>query len=282
MSTSPCHHVRFATWGEFLYACEYGKSVCAERHSRDGRASWAGGSFTQALRWAKEGWREGVERLDSQSKPIFERITGMIERYEAYYSEEGTQLDVARYLDNEPECWVRMESVISQGAGLRLIRLVYNIGVSGGVEKEVIEARGVAVASLVECLEYAGHRVQVDLAMPASSVADGAADAQITVRLKEFDQAFDHERFAYAIIHPTVLRRLIFSIMEQFSEHLLKLLTIPGSYGKPTDVSEDTERGDIYIGQALLGAVHWTSVQAASQWILDTLKAQGVSIQKGG
>ena len=248
------------------------------RHSTTNSDGWAGCSFKDACKLAREGWPEGADKINAQSKPIFNRISGMIERFDPYYTDEGSQLDVARYLDNEPECWVRMESVITQGPGLRLIRLVYNIGVSAGIESNVIQVRGSAVATLVECLEYAGHRVQVEIGFPVADRKGGSVAVIVAVRVKDFDQPLDIPRFAYAVIHPSTFRRLGFSIMEQFPYDVRQQLNVGTSYGYPTEYPQDEERGEIYVSEAALWDRQWNTPDRAQQWIIQTLENQGVTL----
>jgi hypothetical protein len=187
-------------------------------------------------------------------------------------------LDVGRLCAGEPEHWGQWETVDAAGVSSRFVRVVYNIGARGWADKSLLIARGATVAALVELLEHAGHRVQVEIV----SYATGDRRAiRVSAPVKLYDESLDRDRLIYAVAHPSALRRHIFSIRELAPEPFLRDLHIGKEYGAGYGSSQDipgTERGDIYI-PALTneGGLDWTNAATTEAWVLRTLRAAGVT-----
>src|SRR6185295_6436941 len=124
--------------------------------------------FTKAKDWnhvlqlAKDGWPEGLEKSKSISSVMFNDVSQMIERTDVNHDIEGHAIDVSRFVDGEPECWLKFENVIQEAeSGNKLIRITFNCTVSAGVNTDTIIRKGATISALIELLEYAGHRVEL-------------------------------------------------------------------------------------------------------------------------
>lgn len=269
---------RFTTWGEFLDYCNGPHTLTAyERMSRDdNRSSFTDGTtYEEMQKYAREGWPKGMKIAVPLTVGNVSTIGEIIEKFDPYYDREsGGVLDVARFLDGEPECWIKLETVTSEGPGIKHLTIVFNGTASAGISTHVMILKGAAVASLVETLEYAGHRCRVILAYGMSG---SGPSQEVYIGIKEFDQTLDLDRLVVAMAHPATLRRLMFSYMERMDDVMLASINVGKGYGHPEDV---TERGDIYIGKSGNWDDHWSTPETAKEWIIKTLEEQGVKINK--
>lgn len=285
-STKDTYVERFESWTEFVTKAETGKSHLSKekRESQKLSNDFAGvSSVEEAVTLARQGWTKGAEDIKALASKLFNHVSGMIERTEVNHDVEGHVIDVARFVDGEPECWMKFDEVrVDAEGGHRLIRLVMNIGASGMVARETITRKGATVAALVELLEYAGHRVELTVVEGIEGYGGGdKPDYEVSIRLKEFDQALDLPVVAFALAHPATLRCLLFSVEEQLPEKMQKLIGAESGmgYGRPADV-QTVERGDIYIPKMLWGEKQWDTPEAAQAWIIKNLEEQGIALKK--
>lgn len=274
------------TWGEWIE-----RATSAPMPGRCGMSSgdnftppsnhWdLGHGFQGTVKRALHGWDEGERAVKTISKALFDKIAVKVEREFPVYDVEGCEIDVARFLDNEPECWQRFESEVLENAGRRIIKLVLNISASASVSASTLMAKGAAMTALAELLEFAGHGVEV-VVTDGSRGGWGVTGMQAfnMITIKHADQPMDINRMAVAMAHPGMLRRLGFSIMEHWPLDVQRAIGVGGGYGHPADPPKD-EQGDVYIGRSYYGEPQWESVPATIRWVLDQLKAQGIVIKE--
>lgn len=273
------HRTVFQSWGAFIDGAENGKTDMREgsRSSFQCEKDWSGVENRQeAFKLAREGWAKGTADIKNLAMPLFNHVSKMIERLDVNHDIEGHAIDVARFVDGEPEAWLKFENVIQESEnGHKLIRIVFNCSASAGVDTEVINRKGAAVAALVELLEYTGHRVELILVHASEGYYRESAEQY--VRLKEFDQNLDLNVLAFALAHPSTLRVLTFSVMEQMPADARGKIGVPGSYGRPTDIIDENQ-GDVYIGKSYSADPQWESTELAEKWVIENLKKQGISL----
>lgn len=286
---------RFTTWNEFV---DYADNAPSEMSSLDRQSRTENDphyySFVKAKDWkevlslARDGWPEGLKKVKEISGIMFNNVSQMIERVEVNHDIEGHLIDVSRFVDGEPECWMKFEDVIQEAqSGNKLIRITFNCTVSSGVSTDVIVRKGAAIAALIELLEYSGHRVELILIEAVAPSRSGtftdnpSPEILVYINLKTFDQNSDMANISYALAHPSVSRALMFSVAETAPEETRKKCGIYkyGSYGSPTDIPK-TEKGDIHIGHSRHGEPQWASEQAAEKWIIEQLAKQGVHLKE--
>jgi hypothetical protein len=263
----------FRSWEEFIEASER-PTDCTSRASRTNGAGFKGCTDAQAVEWAKFGWLDGAKRARVTSQMMFDRLGALIERVDIQYDVEGHAIDIARYIEGEPECWMRFEQTMIDGTSPKHIRVLLNISASAGVSVDSLLARGAVTCALIELLEYAGHRVELSIGMKASS----SEYYLVRVLVKPFDQPLDLAKVAYVFGHPSVLRYHIFSLMETEPAYIREKIGVNWGYGKPTNMNDD-ERGDaLYIPSAMYGDEQWTNPARAERWVREQLKKQGVEL----
>ncbi len=273
--------LRCDSWGEWLERAKNAPTTCTNRTSRKTdryQLDWTGtANFAQALTLARDGWKDGEQHVNRMSMPLFDMVSTMIERPYIIMDTEGQDIDIAAYLDGEPECWQRTETRVSEGSGRRIFQLVYCGTVSAGIDTNVIIARGAALVALVQLLEYAGHGVEAILAF---SVSNSNAKSEQYVTIKSADQPVDTARLAFAFAHPSSFRRIAFSVQETLDETQRRMFGFGnyGMYGFPP--FEALSQGDIYIGGASLYDAQWQTPESAQAWIIGQLQKQGITLKQ--
>lgn len=270
--------VEFSDWSSLLGyiadppLCKAGEHAARKRSasSFDSYTSWE-----QAVTIAKDGWQYGADKTKAISEPLFDRISQLIERQDIVHDVEGMSIDVARYLDGEPECWQRWDTQIVEGSGVKIIKIGYNFCASAGISAETITARGAMVTALVELLEYAGNRVELWAVFSSRGVNDNYDNAKILV--KSADQPLDMPRIAFALSHPAMLRRIQFEVMEHMSRD--RWPNFSDSRGTPSDV--DASQFDVYLQKMFSEDSRWQDQATAIKWTVDELEKQGITLHKG-
>jgi len=281
----------FSSWGAFVDYCENAPSEITIDHRASRRDDASYKYFTHAENWkevldlSKEGWPEGLKKSKEIASSLFDHVSSMIERVDVNHDIEGHAIDVARYVDGEPECWLKFENVIQESEnGHKLIKITFNCSVSAGVSIDTIIARGATIVALIELLEYAGHRVELTLAHAVSDYRHETVPTMSAfVKIKEFDQNLNMPMISYALAHPSVLRALMFSYMETAPYLIRRLVGVPdGGYGTPRDIQTE-DKGDIHISHGYGGYggdIQWRDQKSAEKWILEQLQKQGVHLKK--
>lgn len=268
----------FESWGDYLRFVAPAKQLPGcDFASRNGSHDFTSTySFDEAFKLAQTGWFEGAEKSKKISEPIFNHVSSLMEKSDITHDVEGIQVDIARYLDGEPECWQQWVPTIVEGTGHRIVRLVFNGFVSASVPNETIERVGGTLVALIELLEYAGIRVEVmyDMVFTTQYTANYPINVEAHVKIKSADQPLDVPRLAFALAHPSSFRRIAFSFLEQHTAERRKLSQ---NYGGPHQVSLE---GDITIPCLSYFNVDLQSQEKAEAWIIDQLKKQGVELKR--
>lgn len=273
--TGVTRDVRFDTWSELLDYVSKPGNVPHDSSNAKVRCEGSFDAYTDwssAVKLATEGYVKGAEQTKAISEPLFNRVSQLIERQNIVHDVEGMDIDVARYLDGEPECWQRWEQFITQGPGTRILRIGYNFCASAGISAETITARGAMVAGLIELLEYAGNRVEL-WAVFASRGDTGLIDQSQTL-VKAADQPLDMPRVAFALSHPAMLRRIQFEVMEHMSSERWSEF----SSGRGTPAYLDRSQFDIYLPAMSYDDSKWSNPEEATKWCIAMLKEQGISL----
>lgn len=264
----------FQSWGALLDVAVNGKSEIGDDHrsSRICRRTWHGvKKFEEAVVLAREGWLSAAQDTHAIVAPIFDKVSSLIERTDVLYDVEGHGIDIGRFVQGEPECWQRFETVTVDGPGHKIIRIVFNQVAHCEVGHNVIKTRGVAALALITLLEYAGHRVEL---IVNSGAWKFGKHSEAPIIVKRADDALDEGRLAYALCHPSMLRCLYFSVWETSKEAHALGAYHGGGYGRPCHV---LDRGDIYFSADQRA---WDTPEAMQGWLMGELERQGIKLNK--
>jgi hypothetical protein len=218
---------------ECLTAWTFGYKDCPSS-AREGSYNFSGTeSYDQALQLATDGWPEGRAMITDKIESLAPYVTAALRL-------PGEEYSVAGYLPDVPlMCTGSPAYMFAEGddvpARARVVRFLVNIAANSNTDAAHIMNRGAAIAAVVDYFENAGTRVEVELCM----VAENEALAEYYLPVKRADEHVEPDRFAFAIAHPSMLRRFMFRMME----HNPKLAEIFGSgYGSAKDAKPDPDQ----------------------------------------
>lgn len=269
-------HIIYEDLHDFwLYA--FRESDAYKKSSREDASEWNGNvTWLEAKNLAIKGWQKGLEEVKKYQAEITPQITEQVVRPNQAYDVAGYNVDIGRYLSNDPECFISREYIVNNSPG-RVFTLVCSISFSAKIEPEVIIQRGAIICALVDAIEYAGHRVEV-ICNDASSYnrdtnfrkgmlkENGWFEVDVTI--KKANQPLEMIELAFCLAHPAMLRRIMFSVaeIEGWSD-------FARAYGYP---AQATEKGDLYIEEVFSGTV---PNKKAIRWVLDQLKKLNIEIK---
>lgn len=269
----------FDSWGNFIAAVRDEVSVSKCKRMSRARIEQSfpykdilTHSIDEAIDLAVNGWYEPEKDIHAFADPLFTGISSLIEREEFIHGDEGMMIDIAEYVNNEPECWINCVPTIADGRGNRVIHLCYSIAYSWKVQAAEIRKKGSLVVALVRLLEFAGYRVKIDVVRCVANYTDDKI-FKIAVPVKQPDQPLDIGRICFAFCHPSFKRRMMWSIQETTLDgDLSGSFDTGGGYGR---VRDGFVPCDIELGFR-------TSIRLSNpqQWLIDQLKACGVQLKE--
>jgi hypothetical protein len=215
---------------------------------------------------ARHGWPEGLRQVRKQVHIIERFISPKQPRLELTHAVQGPGiLDFDYYQQGRPDSWVVWEPVSDQhGVSTQIVPIVFNISASSGVSAEILFRRGAAVCALVDILEHSNIRVEIMIAEYAEYGKSGTYCWK--VMLKHSEDVLDMDRVAFALCNASVLRRLMFSMAEQYVPNL------PSGYGSPRSWRED---GAINLDSASLAI---RNERDMVPWLVGQLANYGIEI----
>lgn len=281
----PDYEFRFESLGELLTFLEKpsinGKSQCSSECTDD--TGWYGtASMADAKRLAVTGWVEGTAMMEKFSSMMIDKITSLVVRDEYFYDVTGYDFDLARGLQGVPECWLNSDTVEVTSPSVSNVRLLVNVGASGGVSSEALMIKGAAIGALVMLLEQSRRSVEVEVVWRSNCWRGVRVPKLVETRLlvKKTGDSLDLGKLAFVLAHPSFLRRFGFGVMERIKDESINTVCrLCGGYGSVEPVKSDA---DIYVPGSSLDAMgNYSGIAGAEKWIIEKLKAQGVELTKG-
>jgi len=235
-----------------------------------GNESWNGSpSFDAAMNLANNGWPEGLAKVKDMAEDIWKVIGQEVQKMAFYYDVTGEAVDIDRFLTGEPEDMIAFTEEQAVGHG-KIVKIQVNNVASAGVSTTTMANRGAAVVALIDALEKLGFSCEVYTADALSSRWSGDKNIlQYDVTLRGAGDVLDMDRLAFALCHPSWLRRLVFSAMEQEDEQVRRMFNVGGSYGCPEESRGLTsEENGVDVPSLRLGAHNFQTQEAAQKWVL--------------
>lgn len=267
-------------WEEFLALSALSDGTRGSSHEHESGRGWRDtATFEDAVKLARNGWPQGAERLAD----LTARLEGRLQNRAAVklpgYSVVGPGvLDMGRYLMGHPEpymVWVDSDETQDINPD-RVLRILCNGTANGGAGSEVIWNRGAAAAVIADLAESQGVRVEIELVFANQSW--NGSHSKFYVPLKRAQDHVPAELLAFALAHPSSLRRLMFGVWETLSPAERTALDIGRGYGNALDVDPD---GAIYMPAISFGGdANFHSAESTAAWIVRTLKTHGIEVEK--
>ena len=165
-------------------------------------------NFKEAKDLLLHGWEHGTKEIKRQ---VDVKQTGVFTKQKNVYDVVGYQCSVPRYLQGIPTNMINSKPVLQKNKVITINKMIcygYN------VDKKTIIKESVKVLQLVNRLEKQGYRVNLN-------VIFGTFDKNqvITkVKVKNASQRLNIKQVAFPLIHPSMLRRIIFAVLERSKE----------------------------------------------------------------
>lgn len=247
---------KYANWQLFVDKAVTGDSELPEmsRLSHDKfDTKWFGSlDIAEAQRLALYGWPEGLKTIRHITKSIREEFIRLFPKQD--FSEEikkdiqGGSIDVVSFLSGQPDCMTSFkENPDNIIEGNKLQRIIVECVCNCDITAESLFNRGAVICAAIEALELYGFRLEVIMQITIrSSFGSTGKNLIVSCPIKKFDHNMDYDLLAFALTHASVLRRFMFSLMEQMPEDLRKEFSVGRGYGRAWSCPvADTK--DIYI-----------------------------------
>jgi hypothetical protein len=221
--------------------------------------------FPQAVHMALiSGWPEGRKLMQDAIAIIAPRP----EPYKSIsYEVAGAYPLVPLFLTGEPGYMMNFENETTNTNPI--IKIDYSFSINGIISPKTIMLRGAAVLSLCNALENRGYSVELRL---TDISTDRGLTLKVNIVYKRAGENLDLDRAAFALAHPSTLRRFSFALTEQHKE----LEQAFGSgYGKALYQPNETNDDIIFIPPPITNhhtpTEHQTEVnKAAEKYLTNT------------
>jgi hypothetical protein len=242
---------------------DHAEQTLRSRHGRGQNASINGDydfthtdSLEEALELLRHGWPEGLQAAQDLLSKI--DIHAIAEQFPQRFSQEiehdvaGDEPDVDRYLVNDPESMITVTPSIDRIGSIATI--LVNASQHARVKASRMRRRGVVVMGLVEALTSLGYSVDLQayqLITPEDYDKSAMHETRIPLLSPGMPASLD--TIAFAVAHPSFLRRIMFALEERESTKIRDRFGIWESegYGFPRDLDPTSYEGTdtIHIGK---------------------------------
>ena len=230
-------------------ALVYAQKNTDRRSSDQERDSkWAGtADLDSAVKLGVDGWHDIRPDVDAMFSKMEEQINMALgDVFETRFDYGGDSVDIDRFMMGDPECMIDYVTTPAGRMG-RVVRVLVNGSASASVSAERIMQRGVLATALVDVLAKLGVGVEVWL---ESATDDGGKSKHSQlIKLHSSEERLDIDNLMYAMAHPSMLRRIGFSILERTGwANAKKIAQVGAGYGQPHDcLMKDYIQADIVI-----------------------------------
>lgn len=221
-------------------------------------------TWEEALTLAAEGWDEPRPEIERIIEDIKDEVRPLLaDTFRSDFDVAGAGVDIARFLEGEPECMVQLTPVKIAQPG-RVISVLMNTGARAGVTPATIRLRGAAVCALLELLELLQH--STELWVETTAKREGEGTATILVKVKAAEDKLDIGKLCFALCNPAMHRRLCFARREALG--FAQGLTQGGSIG--------LTQQEAVQANVVLDLVLRREVQAPAAWVRERLVEFGL------
>lgn len=165
-------------------------------------------NFEEAKDLLLHGWEHGTIEI---KRKVEARNTGVMLKQKTVYDVAGYQCSVPRYLQGIPTNMINKKSIPQKN---KVITINKCCSYSALVDRKTIIEESVKVLQLVNRMEKQGYRVNLNVLF--DSVKRNIS--VIKVRVKSSSQKLNIKQTAFPLVHPSMLRRIIFAVWERSEE----------------------------------------------------------------
>lgn len=189
-------------------------------------------SFEEAEDLYKHGWSDMATNLVQKLK-VAESKAQPVMKQKQVLGVCGYQAIVPLYLNGCPNNMISKKSVpIKQ----KVVTLNKSIGYNAATEADTIIEESIKALQIVKKLEAQGYRCNLNLIVGlCDKFSDGKKEYYIKIRIKSASEKLNVSKVAFPLVHPSMLRRLVFRFMEVYPK-VPKVFT--WGYGRPAKSPE--------------------------------------------
>lgn len=216
-------------------------------------------SFAEALNLADKGWAEELpEALAvAESAITMAEQEHMTDTFQPVWDVTGAEVDVAQYLQGEPECMIDFPLTKTSKQG-RVITLAVGTAISASITSDTYLRRGRCIVALALALNRLGHAVEIWAY--DSSVSNGKpGDAHCRVLVKSAHDEVDPERLMFTLAHPAMHRALMWAVRDGYPQPWREGLSQELSRGRPNNTTVTVEEGMYPEGTIFLPGLRSTT-----------------------
>lgn len=168
-------------------------------------------SFEEATDLLYHGWESGAKLLTTK---LNARNCSPVAKNKTVYDVAGFQCSVPRYLQGIPTNMIQNKRV---AAKTKVANVVKNFAYASTVSAEMIE-ESVKFLEMVRNMEQSGTRCNVLVTIPFYITSYKNSIVCIDVKIKDSTQRMNIKQMAFPLMHPSMLRRIIFNVIEKLEE----------------------------------------------------------------
>lgn len=207
----------------------------SHRVSKDREKFTGTHTFYEAVKLARYGWEDGLKKLEyyeeMADKDYASKVADNV--WDVENQVTGSYVDVGAYLQGVPEC---MCDFVSKRTNTFADVLV-NPSISCWVKGKTIIDRGREIMKLVDALEKRHIKTRVCLMFVVKGeFNDDSKFYVVNIVCKDYCELLDQNRLIFALAHPSMVRRLLFSMMEQEKDIGEDFGCPCGGYGIPGNI----------------------------------------------
>lgn len=190
-----------------------GKTWNTSINTSDREARFTGtSSFEEAADLLYYGWESGAKLLTTK---LNARNCSPVAKSKTVYDVAGFQCSVPRYLQGIPTNMIQNKKV---AAKTKVANVVKSFAYASTVKKERIEEESVKFLEMVNNMEQSGTRCNVFITIPFYLTSSKKNIVCIDVKIKDSTQRMNIKQMAFPLMHPSMLRRIIFNVIEKLEE----------------------------------------------------------------
>jgi hypothetical protein len=95
-----------------------------------------------------------------------------------------------------------------------IVKIYADVGATSSTEASAMIRKGSAIVALIDQIEQSGQRVELIACQRTNTRGYEYDEQRIFITVKRADEVLDLDRIAFALAHPSMLRRVCFRIME--------------------------------------------------------------------
>ena len=168
-------------------------------------------SLDEAMDLLLHGWNDEAKKIEGRLKAD-KKINATDKYSKVSFDVIGHQASVPRYLQGIPTNMVNKKTIVKKQP---VITIVKNIGYNGDVSAERIYEESIKALKIIKSIEASGVRVNLDV---IKYTVGNKQSTCTRIRLKNASERLNVSKMAFPLVHPSMLRRIMFAYMERCEE----------------------------------------------------------------